>query len=133
MAFAAARPDSDTMADMNITPLVDVMLVLLVIFMVTAPLMDWRLGMRLPQAADRERQAPPAKRTLAVDPGDLFRLDGEAMAPSQLEARLAEWNRLQPDGVLRIDISPDADYQSAATAMAAAQRAGVAHAGLVER
>lgn len=131
MAFAAARPDSDTMADMNITPLVDVMLVLLVIFMVTAPLMDWRLDMRLPQAA-REHQAPPVERTLAVEPGDLFRLDGEAMAPSQLEARLAEWNRLQPEGVLRIDVSPDADYQSAATAMAAAQRAGVAHAGLVE-
>lgn len=131
MAFAAARPDSDTMADMNITPLVDVMLVLLVIFMVTAPLMDWRLDMRLPQA-DRKPLVPPAELTLAVEPGDLFRLDGEAMAPSHIEARLAEWSRQQPEGVLRIDVSPDADYQSAATAMAAAQRAGVAHAGLVE-
>lgn len=131
MAFAAARPDSDTMADMNITPLVDVMLVLLVIFMVTAPLMDWRLDMGLPQA-DRKHQVQPVERTLRVEPGDLFRLDGEAMAPTQIEAQLAEWTRLQPDGVLKIDVSPEADYQSAATAMAAAQRAGVAHAGLVE-
>jgi biopolymer transport protein ExbD len=131
MAFAAARPESDTMADMNITPLVDVMLVLLVIFMVTAPLLDYRLDLRLPQPVP-ERQLPRAELTLAVEPGDLFRLDGLTLSPSQVETTLALWRQTQPEGVVRIVVSPDADYQSAATAMATVQRAGVSHFGLVE-
>src|SRR5688572_20584884 len=122
MAFAAARPESDTMADMNITPLVDVMLVLLVIFMVTAPLLDYRLDLRLPQSNE---QAPPPRteRILVVEPGDVFLLEGVAMSPAQVEATLAEWQHAQPDGVLKIVVNPDADYQSAATAMATVQRA----------
>lgn len=131
MAFAAARPESDTMAEMNITPLVDVMLVLLVIFMVTAPLLDYRLDLRLPQTTT-QKLPPPAERVLAVEPGDVFLLEGVALGPRQVEAALAEWQHAQPEGVLRIVVSPDADYQSAATAMATAQRAGVANFGLVE-
>ncbi len=131
MAFAAARPESDTMADMNITPLVDVMLVLLIIFMVTAPLLDLRIPMTLPQAPPAQTQ-PPEPRVLAVDAGDLFRLDGVAMTPRDLEQALGDWRSAQPDGVLRLAVDPEADYQSAATAMATAQRAGVQNIGLVE-
>lgn len=131
MAFAAARPESDTMADMNITPLVDVMLVLLVIFMVTAPLLDYRLDLRLPQPTP-ETQPPRTERLLVVEPGDVFLLEGVALSPGQVEAALAQWQREQPEGVLKIVVDPEADYQSAATAMATVQRAGVVHFGLVE-
>jgi len=131
MAFAAARPESDTMADMNITPLVDVMLVLLVIFMVTAPLLDYRLDLRLPRSAP-ETPPPRAELTLSVEPGDLFLLDGLVLSPAQVETSLAQWRQAEPEGVVRIVVSPDADYQSAATAMASVQRAGVSHFGLVE-
>ncbi len=131
MAFTAPRDASDTMSDINITPLVDVMLVLLVIFMVTAPLMDLRIGMGLSQPND---QPPPPRveRELTVEPGDLFRLDGVAMTPAVLQRVLAEWQQAQPEGVLKLAVSPDADYQSAATAMATARRAGVEHIGLIE-
>src|SRR5688572_15410300 len=122
MAFAAARPESDTMADMNITPLVDVMLVLLIIFMVTAPLLDYRLDLRLPQSTP-ETQPPRTEQVLSVEPGDVFLLEGVAMGPAQVEAALTEWQRAQPDGVLKIVVNPEADYQSAATAMATVQRA----------
>lgn len=131
MAFAAARPESDTMADMNITPLVDVMLVLLVIFMVTAPLLDYRLDLRLPQPTT-ETRPPGTEQLLMVEPGDVFLLEGVALSPGQIETALAQWQREQPDGVLKIVVNPDADYQSAATAMATVQRAGVANFGLVE-
>ena len=131
MAFTASRNASDTMSEMNITPLVDVMLVLLVIFMVTAPLMDLRIGMNLPGDS---RRTPPAsvERQLTVEPGDLFRLDGVAMTPAVLEQALAEWRQTQPAGVLKLAVSADADYQSAATAMATAKRAGVENIGLLE-
>lgn len=131
MAFTAARNASDTMSEMNITPLVDVMLVLLVIFMVTAPLMDMRIGMGLSQES-RRTPPPRVERELQVEPGDLFRLDGVAMTPAALERALAEWNLVQPEGVLKLAVSADADYQSAATAMAAAQRAGIENIGLLE-
>ncbi len=131
MAFTAPRNASDTMSEMNITPLVDVMLVLLVIFMVTAPLMDLRIGMNLP--GDSRRPPPPSvERQLTVEPGDLFRLDGVAMTPAVLEQALAEWRQTQPEGVLKLAVSADADYQSAATAMATAKRAGVENIGLLE-
>ncbi len=130
MAFAAAR-SQDTMADINITPLVDVMLVLLVIFMVTAPMLDFRIGMTLPQHTPPPPTVPETVR-LQVDPGDMFLMDGIALTPAQLERALADWRGRQPDGVLKIDVSPDADYQSAATAMAAANRAGIENVGLVE-
>ena len=131
MAFTAARNASDTMSEMNITPLVDVMLVLLVIFMVTAPLMDLRIGMGLSQP-NITPPPPRAERELTVEPGDLFRLDGVAMTPAALEGALGEWRRGEPDGVLKLTVSPEADYQSAATAMATARRAGVENIGLVE-
>ena len=119
------------LSDINVTPLVDVMLVLLVIFMVTAPLMDLRIGMNLPQ---ENRQPPPPRveRELSVEPGDLFRLDGVAMTPAALEQALVEWRGMQPEGVLKLAVSADADYQSAATAMATAKRAGVENIGLLE-
>jgi biopolymer transport protein ExbD len=103
----------------------------LVIFMVTAPLMDLRIGMGLSQSND---QPPPPRveREMTVEPGDLFRLDGVAMTPAAMEPVLAEWQQTQPEGVLKLAVSPDADYQSAATAMATARRAGVEHIGLVE-
>ena len=129
MAFAVAR--RDTLANINITPLVDVMLVLLVIFMVTAPMLDHRLGLSLPQRADPP-PAPSPTALLTVQPGDLFALDGVAMTPGRLEAALTDWHQRVPDGVLKVDVSPEADYQSAATALAAADRAGIDQVGVVE-
>lgn len=76
---------------------------------------------------------PPAEtRLLQVDRGDLFRLDGVAKTPRELERSLADWRLARPDGVLNLAVDADADYQSAATAMATARRAGVEHVGLVE-
>jgi biopolymer transport protein ExbD len=131
MSFNARRDASDTLSEMNITPLVDVMLVLLVIFMVTAPLMDLRLGLDLAQKTPLA-QDPPQPLVVQVEPGDMFRLDGRALTVRELEASLAQSLRDQPGLVLKIDVDPDADYQSAATVLAAARRAGVAHVGVVE-
>ncbi|WP_188663584.1 ExbD/TolR family protein [Arenimonas soli] len=112
------------MAEINITPLVDVMLVLLVIFMVTAPLLDHRMDLTLPQRTPPPPQ-PPAIVLLEVAPGDVFRLAGQAVAPAQLQALLEGQRRDQPGFVLKLAVHPDADYQSATTALAAANRAGV--------
>jgi len=124
MAFAAARSTQDSMAEINITPLVDVMLVLLVIFMVTAPLLEHRLPMTLAQESRRPPR-PPEVLVLAVQPGDVFSLAGQTLPAAALERTLAARAAENPELLLKLAIDPDADYQSAATAMAAAQRAGV--------
>ncbi len=131
MAFAV-RSDSASMADINVTPLVDVMLVLLIIFMVTAPLLDHRLPLDLPQTPVTAPPKPPQELRLQVLPGDQFLLGGQSLASTELQARLEQWRAEQPEGLLRIDVSGDADYQSAATAMAAADRAGITRLGLTE-
>ena len=117
MAFADVRSEQGSMAEINITPLVDVMLVLLVIFMVTAPLLDHRMDLTLPE--------PPAIVSLEVAPGDMFRFAGQTVAPAQLQAMLENQLRENPGFVLKVAVHPDADYQSATTAFAAANRAGV--------
>ena len=129
MAFAAARTASDSMSDINITPLVDVMLVLLVIFMVTAPMMDFRLQVGLAQSTDRP--PPPTEPVvLAVDRGDVYRLGGEPISPRALPAAL---EALAAPGLrLQIQVDPDADYQTAATALAAVERSGIENYGLVD-
>ena len=129
MAFAAVRSEQGSMAEINITPLVDVMLVLLVIFMVTAPLLDHRMDLTLPQRTPPPPQ-PPALVSLEVAPGDVFRLAGQTVAPGRIQALLEAQLREQPGFVLKLAVHPDADYQSATTALAAANRAGVANISL---
>tara|TARA_R110002020_G_scaffold114595_4_gene263714 strand:+ start:502 stop:894 length:393 start_codon:yes stop_codon:yes gene_type:complete len=124
MAFVAVRSEQGSMAEINITPLVDVMLVLLVIFMVTAPLLDHRMDLTLPQQTPPPPE-PPALVSLEVAPGDLFRFAGQAVAPAQLQTLLENQLREQPGFVLKLSVHPEADYQSATTALAAANRAGV--------
>lgn len=128
MAFAASANRS-AMAEINITPLVDVMLVLLVIFMVTAPLLDHRLALGLPQP-NPIRSEPPPVAELAVRPGDVFTLDGQHVAPAGLEQLLAARRERAPDLVLKVAVDPDAEYQTATTALAAAERAGIANIAL---
>ncbi len=129
MAFTAARTASDTMSDMNITPLVDVMLVLLVIFMLTAPIMDFRLQVGLSQP--NEQTPPPTDPVvLAVDRGDLYRLAGTPVSAGSLPAALDALAK--PGLLLRIEIDPEADYQSAATALAMVERSGIENYGLVD-
>jgi len=124
MAFAANRSNQGSMADINITPLVDVMLVLLVIFMVTAPLMDNRMTLTLPgQSPIRAERAP--RLSLEVSPGDMFQLADVPVAPAQLQGLLERQLIDQPGFVLELRVHPDADYQSATSALAAAERAGV--------
>jgi len=125
MAFSATARDS-AVAEMNITPLVDVMLVLLVIFMVSAPLLTKTVDAALPQVA------PPSPETikplqLQLDVGDdgSYRLDGRLLTQSEVGERLAEAAISDPHAVLRVHASSGADYQQVVTALADARNRGI--------
>ena len=127
MAFSATARDS-AVAEMNITPLVDVMLVLLVIFMVSAPLLTKTVDAGLPQVV------PPNPDTikplqLQLDVGDdgSYRLDGRSLTQSEVWERLGEAAISDPHAVLRVRASSGADYQQVVTALADARNRGIAN------
>ena len=122
MAFLAAR--ENPMADINVTPLVDVMLVLLIIFMITAPAMTRTLSLTLPHDG-KPLPIPPTEMTLQVQAGDLFALDGQAMSRSNITSTLAAAVAVNPDLKVNLDIDPEAEYESAVQAMAAVRNAGI--------
>lgn len=122
----ATRP----MAEINMIPLIDVMLVLLVIFIVTAPLLTHAIKVDLPKVAARPSVA--STETVALDvraDGALF-WNGEAIPEEALGARLAGTAaRVTP--VLHIRADAEATYRQLARVMAEAQGAGVTQIGLV--
>ncbi len=125
MAFSASVRDS-RVAEMNITPLVDVMLVLLVIFMVSAPLVSRPIQASLPQSTPPiETIRPPGLRLMVGDDGS-YRLDDRPLTPAELWQRFDDALIADPRTTLRVSASSDADYQRVVTALAEARRRGFA-------
>lgn len=125
MAFALDRR-GHALSDMNITPLVDVMLVLLVIFMIAAPALSQSLSLKLPQPTPPGPTRVEA-RLLRVDAGAVFSLDGQALAQGEMARQLRLMAMQEPDRALKVDIHPDVDYQTASTALVLARNAGIEH------
>jgi biopolymer transport protein ExbD len=122
-ALSARTADRATLAEINITPLVDVMLVLLVIFMVTAPALTQTLSMRLP--AGGEPTTIPPRVELSVSAAGEFALDGRTLSDAGLRSALADVAMRSPQSVVEIAASRDADYQAFTTALAAARSSGL--------
>lgn len=136
MAFAVDSAQR-SMASINITPLVDVMLVLLVIFMVTAPVLSRAIPLDLPQAAppDQPRPPPPEPIQLRIDAAGELSWNGGATSLSALPGLLDAAMRRNPGDqpMLQIDANGDSDYGVVAGVLAAANNAGVQKVGFVRR
>lgn len=111
------------MADINTTPLVDVMLVLLVIFIITAPLFHQAIPIELPKVSSTKLDEQPEVIQLAIDAQGLVFWNGEAVHRDAIDARFAEASARQPELHLRAD--REVRYERVADVMAAAQRNGV--------
>ncbi|MDE2120436.1 MAG: biopolymer transporter ExbD [Betaproteobacteria bacterium] len=128
--FERAR-DERPLSDINMTPLIDVMLVLLVILLLTAPLLDGRIALDLPRVDAAPGPAAPGALVLELRRDGSLVLDGAAVAPSRLDAALRERAARSPHAELRIRADSAVPYGDVARAMAAAQAAGLAHVGLI--
>ncbi len=120
------------MSEINVTPLVDVMLVLLIIFMITAPLMTHKIRIDLPQANPNVQQdTPPDPIDLAVkESGDLFWND-EPITDAMLQAQLRVVAQRTPQPELQIRAEKKTQYQNIATVMAEAKSAGMVKIGFI--
>ena len=131
MAFATAS--GSQMAEMNVTPLVDVMLVLLIIFMITAPLAAHKIKVELPIASlDRPPdEAASQPITLTVkDTGDLYWNDGP-ITEATMQAQLRVIAQRQPQPEVQIRADKDTEYQVIQTVMGDAKGAGIVKLGFI--
>ncbi len=133
MAFGRLerRAEAPPMSEINVTPLVDVMLVLLVIFMLTAPLLTSAVRLDLPSAEAPPATGMPAALTLALDAqGQLF-LNDRPLTTEQLRERLAAVARAHPDTELQLRADQALAYGKVVEVMALAQKAGLSRIGFV--
>jgi biopolymer transport protein ExbD len=132
MAMSAGGSGGGPMAEINVTPLVDVMLVLLIIFMITAPLMSHKIRIDLPQAnPNTVETTPPEPIDLAIkENGDLFWND-EPVTDAILQAQLRVAAQKSPQPELQIRADKPTQWQKIATVMAEAKSAGMVKLGFM--
>jgi biopolymer transport protein ExbD len=137
MAFSTGS-SGGAMCDINVTPLVDVMLVLLIIFMVTAPILSYPIDIDLPQKSltpPPEQKNPPEPIELRIDAaGQVFWNDSPtplSALRNMMEAEVERDPGNQP--TLQIDTNDDADYGILAQVLASARNAQMQKIGFVKK
>jgi biopolymer transport protein TolR len=119
------------MTDINVTPLVDVMLVLLIIFMVTAPLIQSGVKIDLPRASAQQMEHKEEKLVLSITRDRRVFLGNTEIAPRDLEAKLSTNARVQKDKELYLHADRSLPYGQVVEFMAIARRAGVESLGMI--
>ena len=132
MAMSTGGSGGGPMAEINVTPLVDVMLVLLIIFMITAPLMSHKIRIDLPQANPNTQDTnPPEPIDLAIkENGDLYWND-EPVTDAILQAQLRVAAQKSPQPELQIRADKPTQWQKIAAVMAEAKSAGMVKLGFM--
>ena len=119
------------MSEINVTPLVDVMLVLLIIFMITAPLMTHKIPINLPQASTVKNPEEPNIITLALTADGNLYWNDIAVSKDEWKARIAQAALQQPQPELQLRADKITQYQVLAEIMADAQNAGIKRMGFI--
>ena len=137
MAFAS-NSGGGPMADINVTPLVDVMLVLLIIFMVTAPILSYPIDIDLPQKSltpPEQPRDPPEPIELRIDAAGQVYWNASPVPLSALQNMMEAEVERDPGNqpTLQIDTNDDADYGILAKVLAAARNAQMQKIGFVKK
>ena len=130
MSFSTSN-DDDAISDINITPLVDVMLVLLVTFIVTAPLLNNAIPLDLPQtvATTSLDQADPV--VVSVDASGSVFIDSQAVALEQLPEALQTLHSKDPDVAVNLRADQATGYGRVAQVLADVQKAGISRLSVI--
>ena len=119
------------MSEINVTPLVDVMLVLLVIFIITAPLLSYAIKLDLPNDPAPAAEAAPSTLKLSIDADGKVFVDTEAISDDQLRARFAAAATTSPVPEVHLRADKATRYERIAFVMSSAQQAGLTKIGFV--
>jgi len=133
MAFASfdSKHAGAPMAEINMVPLIDVMLVLLVIFIVTAPLLTQAVKLDLPKASSAPNVAKTEKIEFAIDAGGKLFWNGEPVERAEAARRFVLEGKKQPQPEVHLRADQNAAYRSVAQTLADASKAGLSKVGFI--
>lgn len=127
MSMATGGQGGSLNAEPNVTPMIDVLMVLLIIFMVIVPSSRKALDVQVPDPNPPETPSTPNSESivLTVNKGGAFMINKEAVTSANLASRLRQVYDGRPDKIIFIKGAPDATYQDVITAMDVARGSGV--------
>ena len=127
MAMSAGGGGSSLTNEINVTPMIDVLLVLLIIFMMVIPMSRKAIDLQLPDPTpdDTNQGPPPSQIVLEVLPGNTFKINSQPVPKADLARKLKEIYDPRPDKIIFVKGDPAVKYSDVITAMDVARGAGV--------
>ncbi|MBU0866112.1 MAG: biopolymer transporter ExbD [Alphaproteobacteria bacterium] len=125
------RDDDEPMMDMNTTPLIDVMLVLLIMFIITIPVQTHAVKIDLPVPSDADTNVDPEKNKVMIDPAGTITWNGTPIDLAQLAQYLEQTKALPVEPELQVQPDPYARYIVVDNVLAVIKRSGVGKLGFV--
>jgi biopolymer transport protein ExbD len=127
MAMSAGNPSSGLTNEINVTPMIDVLLVLLIIFMMVIPMSRKAIDLQLPDPtpSDEPQGPPPSQIVLEVLPGGDFRINTQPVTKADLAKKLKEIYDPRPDKIIFVKGDPAVKYSDVIAAMDVARGSGV--------
>ncbi|MBX6366297.1 MAG: biopolymer transporter ExbD [Gemmatimonadetes bacterium] len=131
MGISMGKTGRSEVAEINMTPMIDVLLVLLVIFMIAQPLLQKSIDVQLPVDKPSTQSAPSTQIVLEIDADGSFKVNTKPVAKGELESFLRDLYTGRPDKILFVKADGNVLYQDVIGAMDAARGAGVKVLGAV--
>ncbi len=131
MAFGTQDDTDEVMNEINMTPMVDIMLVLLIIFIITVPVMKHSVNIELPRASSEAQNIKPQTLRLSVDAEGSYFLNDAKVADADLASQLKAAAVQNPQPELHIRGDKSVRYERVAQALAAAQQSGLRKIGFI--
>jgi biopolymer transport protein ExbD len=133
MQVGSGGGDDEPMVDVNMTPMIDVMLVLLILFIITIPIQTHAVKLNMPTPSNVQPTKLPEVMRIDVDFDGTIGVNGVLTSKDELDAKLAEWGRLPLSDQPEVHLRPNklVTYKHVAAIMASAQRQGVSKIGMV--
>ena len=133
MAMSGGTEDGEPMMEMNTTPLIDVMLVLLIMFIITIPIQTHAVKVDLPQNDPRNQQqlVEPDKNKITIDPAGIVSWNGTPVDDVTLRQFLDQTKALDPEPELHFQPEPTARYEVVDRILAVVKRSGVTKLGFI--
>jgi len=127
MAMSSGNASTGLQNEINVTPMIDVLLVLLIIFMMVIPMSRKAIDLQLPDPTpdDTPSGPPPSQIVLEVLPGNVFKINSQPVSKADLGKRLKEIYDPRPDKIIFVKGDPAVKYSDVITAMDVARGAGV--------
>jgi biopolymer transport protein TolR len=125
------RSDRGTMSQINVTPLVDVMLVLLIIFMVTAPMMQQGVQVNLPKTESKALPSPEESVIVSIERSGKIFINASEIPPADLRAKLTDMFAAKSKKEVFLKADRDVPYGDVVKTMAEIKGAGIERLGMV--